>query len=226
MSWRRQDRENDLERELRNHLDLEAEELGGPEAAHRAFGNFTMVKETIHDMSQWTAVEQFAQDVRYGVRLLRRSPAFSIVAVLTLAVGIGANTAIFSVVNAVLLRPLPFAEPGRLVRIWEAKDDDQRNVVNPLNFADWRARSRSFEQMAAIDGWTANITGSGEPLAVSGIGFRLSSFPSCVSLPSWGAASRGMKKRRAATLVASSSDMPSGAAITEGIAISWDGKSS
>jgi len=117
-------------------------------------------------MSNWTIVEQFGQDLRYGARLLRRSPAFSIVAVLTLALGIGANTAIFSVVNAVLLRPLPFPEPDRLVRIWEASPKgNQRNVVNPLNFMSWRERTRSFQQMAAMHGWDANITGEGEPLA-------------------------------------------------------------
>jgi len=106
-------------------------------------------------MSSWTALEQFGQDLRYGARLLRRSPAFSIVAMLTLALGIGANTAIFTVVNAVLLRPLPFPDPDRLVRIWESSPQGyDRNVVNPHNFLDWRDRTRSFQQMAAIDGWT------------------------------------------------------------------------
>jgi len=121
-------------------------------------------------MSNSTLVEQFGQDLRYGARLLRRSPAFSVVAVLTLALGIGANTAIFSVVNAVLLRPLPFPEPGRLVRIWESNPKGfDRNVVDPFNFLTWRERTRSFEQMAAIDGWTSNITGGVEPLAVHGM---------------------------------------------------------
>jgi len=121
-------------------------------------------------MSGWTAVEQFGQDLRYGARLLRRSPGFSIVAVLTLALGIGANTAMFSVVNAVLLRPLPFPDPDRLVRIWESSPQgNQRNVVNPLNFLNWRERTRSFQQMAAMHGWDSNITGEGEPLAVAGM---------------------------------------------------------
>jgi putative ABC transport system permease protein len=171
MRWPSRDREDDLARELRSHLELEAEESGGgPAAARRAFGNLTAVKETIHEMSNWTVVEQLGQDLRFGVRLLRRSPAFSIVAILTLALGIGANTAIFSVVNAVLLRPLPFPEPDRLVRIWEssAKGYD-RNVVDPYNFLIWRERTRSFEQMAALESWTSNITGGGEPLAVHGM---------------------------------------------------------
>src|SRR5580658_9128242 len=115
-------------------------------------------------------LEQLVQDLRYGARLLRRSPAFSVVAVLALALGIGANTAIFSVVNAVLLRPLPFPEPDRLVRVWESSPQGfDRNVVDPFNFLTWRERTRSFQQMAAIDGWTSNITGGGEPLAVHGM---------------------------------------------------------
>lgn len=175
----RERKEEDLERELRAHLDLEAEgrrEDGlEPEearyAARRAFGNATLVKETIRDMSGWTLFEQFGQDLRYGARLLRRSPAFSIVAILTLALGIGANTAIFSVVNAVLLRPLPFPEPDRLVRLWESQPAKgyHGNVVNPFNFLTWRERTRSFQSMAAISGSTSNITGEGEPLAIDGM---------------------------------------------------------
>ena len=174
MNGHRRNPEDDLERELRAHLELEAEERGdGPgarEAARRAFGNLTSVKEAIHEMSRWRVVEQFWQDMRYGARLLRRSPGFSVVAVLTLALGIGANTAIFSVVNAVLLRPLPFAEPDRLVRLYESSPKgDPHNVVNPLNFIHWCDRSRSFQQMAAMHGWDANITGEGDPLAADGM---------------------------------------------------------
>jgi predicted permease len=173
MRWERRNREDDLERELRTHLDLEAaERADGPDArgaARRAFGNLTAVKEAIHEMSNWTKVEQLGQDLRYGARLLYRSPAFSMVAVLTLALGIGANTAIFSVVDAVLLRPLPFPEPDRLVRLWETTPAGDHNVVSPFNFLHWRDRTRSFEHMAAIGDWTSNITGDGEPVAVHGL---------------------------------------------------------
>jgi len=170
MPWNRPNRDDDLERELRAHLALEAEERGDPHAARRSFGNVTVVKEAIHEMSNWKTVEQLSQDLRYGARLLRRSPGFTLVAVLTLALGIGANTAIFSVVNAVLLRPLPFPEPGRLVRIWESSPTgNDRNVVDPFNFLTWRERTRSFEQIACIHNWTSNITGGGEPLAVQGL---------------------------------------------------------
>jgi len=163
--------DDELDRELRAHLELEAEELGDPHAARRAFGNLTAVREAIHEMSNWRVVEQLLQDLRYGVRLLGRSPAFSIVAVLTLALGIGANTAIFTVVNAVLLRPLPYPQPDRLVRIWETKPsaDVHANVVNPLTFLNWQERTRSFEHMAAITSWSSDISGEGNPLAVDGM---------------------------------------------------------
>jgi len=91
-------------------------------------------------------------DIRFGVRLLVKRPGFTAVAVLTLALGIGASTAIFTVVDTMLLRPLPFSEPSRLVRLWESAPSRGyfRNVVNPFNFMDWRDNARSFEGMAAI----------------------------------------------------------------------------
>jgi putative ABC transport system permease protein len=120
---------------------------------------------------QWlrsSKFEQVAQDVLYALRTLRNCPGLTLTAVLSLALGIGANTAIFTVVNAVLLRPLPFPEADRLVQLWESKPANGyfRNVVNGLNFLDWRDRTRSFEGMSAISAETANVTDIGEPVAV------------------------------------------------------------
>jgi putative ABC transport system permease protein len=113
---------------------------------------------------------QLVQDLRYAWRILRKAPVFTAVAILTLALGIGANTAIFTLVNAVLLRPLPFPEPDRLVFIWEdtkmfgLKD----SVVSLANYADWRAQSRAFQQMGALENRSYRLTGSGEALQVAG----------------------------------------------------------
>jgi predicted permease len=174
--FHRKDRDDDLERELRSDLELEAEELAergvSPDeaayAARRSFGNATLVKEDVRNAWGGVWLENLAKDVRYALRDLRKSRAFAVTAVLSLAVGIGANTAIFSVVDGILLRPLPYPDPDRLVRVWESEPSKgfSRNVVNPLNFLDWRDRNHSFTQMAAIDGGNSNLTGAGDPVAV------------------------------------------------------------
>src|SRR3982751_2962437 len=103
------------------------------------------------------------QDLRYGVRMLRNRPGFTLVAVVTLALGIGANTAIFSVVNAVVLRPLPFAGPDRLVMVWETMPGQDRRAVAPGNFMDWQRQAHLFEQLAGYSSTALNLTGDGEP---------------------------------------------------------------
>src|SRR5690242_10885169 len=90
-------------------------------------------------------------DLHYATRTFLRTPVFTIVAILTLALGIGLNTAVFSVVRAVLLERLPFPEPDRLVTIWESSKRTDRNVVSPANFLDWQAQSRTFQSMAAMN---------------------------------------------------------------------------
>ena len=105
------------------------------------------------------------QDLRYAVRMLGRSPGFTAVAVAMLALGIGANTAIFSLVDAVLLRPLPFPEADRIVTLGEmGKGEDARHgsSTSYLNFLDWKAQSRSFEAMTIFNGWQPALTGLGE----------------------------------------------------------------
>jgi putative ABC transport system permease protein len=170
--YRRQAREAELERELRYHLDLEAEEqqeVGlSPEeaeyAARRALGNTVRIMEDVRMAWGFQWLETLAQDLRYGFRQLRRNPGFTIVAIFTLALGIGANTAIFSVVNAVLLRPLPYPNPDRIATLTNPPTTgkaitalDARLVSIP-NFQDWHDQSSSFEAMAYYQGGEAAVT--------------------------------------------------------------------
>jgi predicted permease len=176
--------ELDVADELRLHLDLRTEELmaegmAEEEArreAQRAFGDperarrelIAPARRRMRRMHAGEWLGDVARDVRHGARSLLRAPAFAAVAVLTLALGIGATTAMFSIVDAVLLEALPFAEPDELAMIFEARDDDPdaRNVVNPGNFNDWRARARSFESMAAIYTFPVTLLTGGEPREV------------------------------------------------------------
>ena len=115
--------ERDLEEEMRHHLALGAEERGGPQAARRQFGNVTLLKEESRAMWTWTFWEQLMQDVRYGLRTMAANPLFTAMAALSLALGIGANTAIYSFMDAILLRSLPVQHPEQLVVLnWRAKD--------------------------------------------------------------------------------------------------------
>jgi putative ABC transport system permease protein len=116
-------------------------------------------------------MDSLGRDIRFAVRMLWKSPGFSGVALFALVLGIGANTAIFSVVNAVLLRPLPFRDPGRLVMVWETSPrTGKNNVGNPQNLADWQKRNRSFEKMGAYVPFqqTVSLTGDGTPEEVPG----------------------------------------------------------
>src|SRR6266436_6876863 len=177
--FRRERLDQDLDEELRSHLEMRAADnlaagMSAQDArydAQKRFGNTTLLKEDTRDVDIIGWLDECARDCRFALRMLQRSPGFAAVAVLTLALGIGANTAIFSVVDAILLRPLPYPEPDRLVRIWESslKFDSPRNVVNPLNFLDWRDHSQSFETMAAISGLMTNLSSHGQPIAVQGM---------------------------------------------------------
>jgi putative ABC transport system permease protein len=128
------------------------------------------------------------QDLRFGARMLWKNPGFTLIAVLTLALGIGANTAIFSVVNAVLLRPLPFPEPERLIRLWESNAGRglPEFSASAPNFADWRKRQSAFEQLAAYEFATFNFTGSGEPERVAALSVTANLFPALGVLPTQG----------------------------------------
>jgi putative ABC transport system permease protein len=124
-------------------------------------------------------METLNKDIRYGFRSLLQRPGFSLIAIITLALGIGANTAIFSVVNAVLLRALPFADPDRLVMIWEDASfaGFPRNTPAPATFVDWKTQNQLFEDMAASDMRSFNLTGDGEPQKVESFGVTANFFP-------------------------------------------------
>ena len=175
--------EREMEEEMRFHLEMQIEqnlEAGmSPEearqAARRQFGNQTWLKETSREMWSLNSIETLIQDLRYGARMLMKSPGFTFVALLTLALGIGANTAIFSVVNGVLLRPLPYYEPERLVMVWADRPIMQAQTglpdfpVTVADFVDWRNQNQVFEHMAAMEGWRMNLTDGGEPESVVGL---------------------------------------------------------
>ena len=172
--WDRERRE-----ELNAYVALETEEnlargMGIDDAraaAHRKLGNGMQIREEIYRMNTVGWFDALGRDLRYALRGLRRNVTFTLVAVLTLALGIGAGTAIFTVVNGVLLRALPYPQPQQLVRLWETlpKRSIYRNVINAWNFLDWQARTQAFEGMAAISAsQTINLSGEGEPVAVDG----------------------------------------------------------
>jgi len=171
--WRLRNREHHLERELHADLVLEAEEQQrrglSPEesryAAQRAFGNTTYLAEETREVWGWSSVERFAQDVRLSLRALRRSPGFLLFAVLALALGLGANAAIFGVVDAVLLRPLPFHQADRLVEVWEDASHMgfPKATPAPANLADWKRRNHVFADMEALRGDLRVLTGAGTP---------------------------------------------------------------
>lgn len=187
MSWLRKllshrDLELDLLEEIREHLEEKIEELvaGGmprQEAAHaarREFGNVTLIEEDSRAVWQRSYLENFATDVCYGLRVLRKNPGFTAVAVLTLMLGIGATSAIFSVVDAVLLRSLPYRDPNRLVSLYEdrGRTGFPRKEFTPANYVDCKAQTQIFEDVAAIDADRVyNLTGNGaDPERLSGEG--------------------------------------------------------
>jgi putative ABC transport system permease protein len=165
--------DDDLTEELSSYVELLTEKkmkqgMNEEEARRAAMvevGGVEQVKEEVRANRAGFAIETFFQDLRYGFRALRKKPAFTITAVIALALGIGANTAIFSVVNAVLLRSLAYRNPGSIVMVWERslRGGRSQNSVSPANFLDWKKQSTSFEQIAASWDTRVNLTSGGEP---------------------------------------------------------------
>jgi putative ABC transport system permease protein len=158
----------DLSAEIEQHLSEKIEELiaGGmsrqeaTQTARREFGNVTLLEERSREVWQWPSIESFLADVRFAFRMLRKSPGFTAVVILTLALGIGANATIFSVIDAVLLRPLPYPQSDRLAYLEESnpKQGWPRFSASPANFLDWRSQSRSFEHVVAYAQDDCNVS--------------------------------------------------------------------
>ena len=161
--------------EVQNHLlllasDLERRGWAPDEArreARRRFGGPDQIREAYRDVAGFPSVDALMQDLRYGIRMLRRQPGFSLLVVLLVAIGVGANTAIFSLVDAVLLRPLPYKNPGRLVVVREvipALADTYPSVpAASADFLLWQGRVPAFDAMAAVSAGTETLTGAGDP---------------------------------------------------------------
>ena len=173
---RRKATEADLEDELRFHRAQQLAQyarwgLPEEEAARRArldFGGFDQVKEECRDARGTRFMETLMQDLRYGLRMLRKSPGFTLVAMLTLALGLGANTAIFSVMYGILLSPLPYRDAARIVILNETTAKVGMVSVSFPDFADWRAQSRTFTEMAVVNRVGFNLTGIEQPETISG----------------------------------------------------------
>ncbi|HWS56871.1 MAG TPA: ABC transporter permease [Pyrinomonadaceae bacterium] len=209
--WGRR-RDEELDEEVRSHLRMAAQERvergETPEqaeaAARREFGNVALVKEVTREMWGWAWLRQFTQDLRYGLRTMRRGPGFTAAAVLTLALGIGANSAIFSVVNAVLLRPLPYPNAGRLVRIRrvDPRGGNVGGTVSYPNFTDFREQAPGLEHAAAYSDSYAWLGGGGEPERIEGVYASADLFPTLGVSPALGRAFTPEEDRPGAPLVA------------------------
>jgi len=167
---------HDIDREMRLHVDLQTDAniaagMSPDEArqeALRSFGNVNKIRDTAYDVRGGGLFETLSQDIRYGARVLIKHRTFTTIAVLTLGLGIGANTAIFSVVNELLLRPLPYRDASRIVTVWEVSPEGRhQNSASPSNFRSWLEQNTSFQSLAAFTDQRINVTGNFEPEEVS-----------------------------------------------------------
>src|ERR1700722_11708371 len=172
--WQIRKRDADVERELQSDLELEEEEQRehgvSPEearyAALRSFGNPSLIGEQTRGVWSWSGLQSLLRDLRISIRTLFRSPGFSVLAVLVMALCIGAATSLFTVMRSVLLRPLPFRDPDRLVMIYEHSGDAGNHAqwfnntpVAPADYYDWRGQSHGYQGIASRDLLGADQTG-------------------------------------------------------------------
>jgi predicted permease len=177
-------RKKDLNEEIASHLQMAARDreargespAQASAAAQRELGNAGVIQDVTHDQWAWTWLEDLLQDLRYGARTLRKSPGFAAVAILTLALGIGVNTALFSVVNGVLLNPLPYPQPNQVVGLWWDRSPGQHSSIPYLNFLDWQKENTAFSSVGAYLQDNMIVTGAGEPERVNGVRISASFF--------------------------------------------------
>jgi predicted permease len=173
--WRRERQDRELRDEIQSHLEMakrDRVERGqdkeeAERAVRREFGNVGLVREVTRDVWGWGLFERLMQDLRFGVRMLAKSPGFAAVAILTMTLGIGANTALFSVVNGILLNPLPYPDPEQLVTLAESKPNFDSGSISFPNFRDWRKDNRTFSMMGISRSYSYSLTGRGEAEQVS-----------------------------------------------------------
>jgi predicted permease len=167
--WQR-NKKLDLDEEVQSHLRMDANDRiergdsvqNAQQAAHREFGNVALVEQVTRDQWGTRWLEELLQDLRYGARMLRKNPGFTLIAVLTLALGIGANTAIFSVVNSVLLNRLPYRDSDQLVTLHASKPNFETGSISYPNFRDWQKNNTTFSSMAVLRSFGFSLTGIGE----------------------------------------------------------------
>src|SRR5262245_42504003 len=182
--FRRRKFERELEEELRYHIERQTDENiakgMSPEEARRAtmraFAGLERRKEECRDARRINLVENVVRDVRRALRGFIKNPGFTCAAILTLSLGIGANAAVFTMVNSVLLRQLPFKHAERLVWLWSTRTDRDKAFYSIQNFIDTRARTRTLDDMAAFANWGVNLTGAGEPVRLAGVRISANAF--------------------------------------------------
>src|SRR5215467_9372597 len=173
--FRRKRKESDFGAEIESHLQLETQRLreqglSDEEAqttARRAFGNVTHAQERYYESGRWLWWDHLWKDLRFALRILRKSPGFAAVAIVTLGLGIGASTAIFSVVDAVLLRALPYPNPDKIVRVWEQLPNGHPSNLADLNFDDFRTQNDTFSHLAVYGYSLSSVSGGSEPVRIN-----------------------------------------------------------
>ena len=176
---------DDLDRDIRDHIDRETEDniargMSPEEARYtavRKFGNVTRVKEDVREVWSVVWLEQLWQDIHYALRLLRKSPGFAAIAIMTLALGIGANTSLFSVVNGVLLNPLPYPHPDQVVTVAVWFPGYGEGSISYPDFLDWVRLNHTFASLAAYRRNGFNLTGQGDAEQVTAMEVSASFFP-------------------------------------------------